>query len=73
MSCDDSSDDVETQADADMTRRPGLPVALEHPREMVRGNAGARVGDRDHQIDPAAFRADPDCASFWAKLDRVAE
>ncbi len=63
---DDSFGDVEPQARADLARRPGLPVAIEHMREMVGGNAGAGVGDRDQQLVAAALRADRDCASFGA-------
>ena len=73
MRFDDSSGDVEPQPRPGLARWPGLPIALEHMRKVIGGDAGARVDDRNQQLITARRRTEGNGAAVGRKLDRVAE
>src|SRR5688500_18784119 len=72
MRLDDTPGDGESETGA-TTPRPGrLPEAVEDPRQVVGGDAAARIGDPEDDPLIRRGRASRDPAACRRELDRVA-
>jgi len=71
MGLDDSLRDREPEAGARRRRLVRAPEAVEHAREVLRGDADARVGDREAHRVAVPRRADRDAPARRREADGV--
>src|SRR2546430_16378851 len=63
--------DGEPQTGAQPGGLPRLPETLENMRELIRGDPGPGIGDREPDLAIGKLGPDGDCAAFGGELDRI--